>query len=73
MTPFAAYITLKKSAQKDLDGNHVLPSPPLLFHLQHVQQDVSRLQKENSELKTLYEALEKSYCNLGQENENLSN
>ena len=73
MTPFAVYITLKKSAQKGLAGNHVLPSPHLLFHLQQVQQDVSRLQKENSELKTLYEALEKSYANLGQENENLSN
>ena len=73
MTPFAAYITLKKSAQKDFAGNHVLPSPPLLFHLQHVQQDVSRLQKKTSELKTLYEALENSYANLGRENENLTN
>ena len=73
MTPFAAYITLKKSAQKDLSGNQVLPSPPLLFHLQDAQQNVLRLQEENSQLKAANEALKKDYNDLGLENECLLN
>ena len=31
VTPFAAYITLKKTLQKDLDGNLAVPAPSLLF------------------------------------------
>ena len=69
MTPFGAYITLKKSAQRDLAGNRVLPSPPLLFHLHDAQQNVSRLQEENSELKTANEVLEKTCNDLGLEND----
>ena len=73
MRPFAAYITLKKLAQKDLAGNHVLPSPPLLFHLQNAQQELSQLQEENSRLKTVNEALQKNYDDIGLENKCLVN
>ena len=31
---YAAYITLKKSTQVDIQGNHLDPSPPLLTLLQ---------------------------------------
>ena len=34
LTPYAAYITLKKSAQKDLHGLKCTPSPPVLFLVQ---------------------------------------
>ena len=40
MTPFAAYITLKKSVQKDLSGIPAIPSPPLLFLDNIVQEKV---------------------------------
>ena len=36
-TPFAAYITLKKSVQKDLNGDYATPSPPTLLLLQETQ------------------------------------
>ena len=39
MTPFMAYITLKKSVQKDLSGTPAVPSPPILFLLQSAQQE----------------------------------
>ena len=34
MTPYAAYITLKKSSLKHHDGSYALPSPPVLSILQ---------------------------------------
>ena len=37
MTPLAAYITLKKTLQKDLDGTLAVPGPPPLFLLQQSQ------------------------------------
>ena len=47
VTPFAAYITLKKTLQKDLDGTLAVPAPPLLFLLQQSQQQTLELQVEN--------------------------
>ena len=57
MTPFAAYITLKKSVQKDLHGVPSTPSPPVLYILQQVQQEHRALQAENDELKVTSEIL----------------
>ena len=54
MTPFAAYITLKKSVQKDLHGVPSTPSPPVLYIL---QQEHCALQAENDELKVTSEIL----------------
>ena len=31
MTPYAAYITLKKTVQKDMNGTLATPAPPLLL------------------------------------------
>ena len=69
MTPFAAYITLKKSVQKDLNGVPASPAPPLLFLLQGVQEQVLRLQVENTNLKSTVDILEKK--NSAATNENI--
>ena len=58
VTPFTAYITLKKSVQKDVNGVPATPSPPLLYLLQQAQQVILQLQDENSKLKTSVAALE---------------
>ena len=47
MTPFASYITLKKSVQKDINGLPAMPSPPLLLLLQKAQQQILHLENEN--------------------------
>ena len=58
-TPFAAYITLKKSVQKDLNGDYATPSPPILHLLQETQRQILYLQNENYSLKSAAAALEK--------------
>ena len=52
MTPFAAHITLNKSALQDRNGIYAIPSPPILFLLQAGQQDILNLKHEIFELKT---------------------
>ena len=59
MTPFAAYITLKKSVQKDINGFYATPSPPLLFLFQQAQDEIIRLQTENTKLRDDCETLKK--------------
>ena len=71
VTPFAAYITLKKTLQKDLDGTLAVPAPPLLFLLQQSQQQTLELQVENLNLKSIVDNLEKNYDALVQENVSL--
>ena len=71
ITPFAAYITLKKSAQKDLNGHHVPPSPPLLVLLQNLQQENLNLRDKNFTLNSAYESLEKNYNRIVMENASL--
>ena len=51
MTPFAAYITLKKSTQKDKNGVNTIPSPPVLFLLQEAHREITYLNEENKKLK----------------------
>ena len=68
MTPFAAYITLKKSAQKDLNGEYASPSPPILFLLQNAQQEILRLQEENDKIKAAANVLGTKYENIVHEN-----
>ena len=55
MTPYASYITLKKSVQKDLTGAPATPSPPLLFLLQTSHQENNQLREENLRLKSAFE------------------
>ena len=71
MTPFAAYITLKKSVQKDLNGVPATPSPPVLVLLQQAQQEVLHLQDENFRLKSANAALEKKCEDIVQTNASL--
>ena len=49
MTPFAAYIVLKKTVQKNLNGVLATPATPLLLLLQQAQkrEQIYRLQNEN--------------------------
>ena len=65
MTPFAAYIILKKTVQKNLNGVHTIPAPPLLFLLQQAQEQLHRLEVENTKLKAAYD-------NVAHENQVLS-
>ena len=51
MTPFAAFITLKKKVIKDKNGIPALPSPPIICLLQQAQQEIFNMQVENTELK----------------------
>ena len=57
MTPFAAYITLKKSTQKDQNGISAIPSPPVLFLLQDAHREINSLKEENARLKDASEVL----------------
>ena len=59
LTPYAAYITLKKSVQKDMNGNLLTPAPPLLFLLHQAQEQTLQLRVENSELRSTIDNLEK--------------
>ena len=70
-TPFAAYITLKKSVQKDLNGDYATPSPPTLLLLQETQRQLLYLQNENYSLKSTVAALEKKCVDIEHENANL--
>ena len=40
LTPYAAYITLKRSTQVDKNGVHAIPSPPIFLLLQKSFQDL---------------------------------
>ena len=51
LTPFAAYITLKKSALKDQNGINAVPTPSILLLLQQAQQMIANLREENEALK----------------------
>ena len=73
MTPFASYITLKKSVQKDINGLPVMPSPPLLLLLQKAQQQILHLENENSRIKQHADILEKKLENTVIKNEDLVN
>ena len=68
MTPYAAYITLKKTVQKDMNGTLATPAPPLLFLLSQAQEQALRLQVENSELRSTIATLEMKYDGVRNEN-----
>ena len=68
MTPYAAYITLKKSSLKYQDGSYALPSPPVLSLLQEALR-VNEIQKsEIIELKSSCAALTSDIENIVIEN-----
>ena len=51
VTPYSAYITLKKSSQKDPNGSFTAPSPPVLSLLQEAQHVLEIQKNEILELK----------------------
>ena len=57
LTPYAAYITLKKSTQVNRNGLHANPSPPESTLLQQSYRDQTALHEE---IKFLKEALSES-------------
>ena len=71
ITPYAAYITLKKSPLKYQDGSHALPSPPVLSLLQEAQHVIEFQKKEILELKASCEALTTKAENIVIENASL--
>ena len=68
ITPFAAYITLKKSVLTDQNGIKAVPAPPVIFLLQQVHQTIAELQEENNRLKINCDAAEKFNQKLVHEN-----
>ena len=71
VTPFAAYITLKKTLQKDMNGNLATPAPPLLFLLQQIQEQNLQLRLENSKHVTAVKNLEEKFSVVVHENKGL--
>ena len=71
LTPYAAYITLKKSVQKDINGTILTPAPPLLFLLHKAQEQTLQQQVENSELRSTINNLEKKLDAIARDNAGL--
>lgn len=68
MTPFAANITLKKSTQKDQNGVHLPPSPPLLQLLQQAHQEINYLKEEKKSIEATNQVFKTKYESLAIEN-----
>ena len=71
LTPFAAYITLKKSTQVDKNGVHAAPSPPLFSILQQSYHDLRAAQEENLCLRNALKACEQKCEDLTMVNSSL--
>ena len=71
ITPFAAYITLKKSVITDQNGAKALPAPPILFLLQQAQHTIQELRELNDRHEIQRNATEKTIKNLMNENASL--
>ena len=69
ITPFTAYITLKKSVIRDQNGVQAVPSPPILVLLQQAHQSVAQLREENEQLKLNSDTAEMKKENLVKDNE----
>ena len=71
VTPYAAYITLKKSTLKDQDGSLAFPSPPVLSLLQEAQHVIGTQKAEIQELKEFCAASTEKLDNIVIENSSL--
>ena len=63
-TPYAAYITLKKTVQRKINGDLATPAPPQLYLLQEAQEKILRLQVENEKLVADAKILENDYSDV---------
>ena len=59
LTPYTAYITLKKSTQVDTNGVPAVPSPPVFLLLQQSLRDLYAAQEENAHLRLALNKSEK--------------
>ena len=73
LTPFAGYITLKKSVQKDLDGVPLSPSQPVQFLLQQAYRENQAMKVENYDVKAASEILKNKFDAIVDENNGLIN
>ena len=64
LTPFAAYITLKKSVQLDKFGSPASPSPPVILLLQQANRELALAQKENVQLSSALKDLEEKFTSV---------
>ena len=71
MTPYAAYITLKKSSLKYQNGTYAVPSPPILSLLQEAQHIIATQKTEILELQTSYAVSRTKVDNIEIENASL--
>ena len=71
ITPFAAYITLKKSTQVDKNGAHAIPSPPLFQMLQQAYRELSAVKEDNAHLRQTLKLSEQKCENLDTVNASL--
>ena len=72
LTPYAAYITLKKTAQVDQSGMCVLPTPPLVCLLKQALDEKATAEHEMSEAKCTIEQLQMNNNKLAEENQALA-
>ena len=68
MTPYAAYITLKKSPLKNQNGSYAVPSPPVLSLLQEAQRVIEIQKREIFDLKASCSASRIKVDNIVNEN-----
>ena len=71
MTPYAAYITLKKSTQVDKNGKPTSPSPPMVHLLEQALQEKYQANQEISQLKAALTVLEANNSELKKINKSL--
>ena len=71
LTPFAAYITLKRTTHTDIHGTPSFPSPPLCMSLQKASQDLAAAQVEISHLKAALSDSVQKCANLNSVNASL--
>ena len=71
LTPFAAYITLKKSVQVDLNGCHASPAQPVFLLLQKSYRELTAAQEEVAQLRSVIYASEQKCSELTDSNASL--
>ena len=71
LTPYAAYVTIKKSTQVDKNGLSMLPSPPVLRLLDECLREKLNAENEIKQLKDLLSKSEEHCQDLARENGDL--
>ena len=72
MTPFAAYVTLKKSTQIDKNVVHLSPSPPVLGLIEQAMSEKLAAESEIVGLRSTIQILEEEVQKLSTKNRSLN-